>query len=149
MSDIIYKILLADDDEDDCFLFEEALNALPIEFQLKKVFNGDDLCTYLLAENIVYPDIIFLDLNMPRKNGFECLRLIKSNINVKHIPIVIISTSIDETAILQVYNNDASQYIRKPDNFEILKNVIARALFVVANKKYIKPPLEHFILNKY
>ena len=147
MNNIIYKILLADDDRDDCFLFSQALAELPIQSHLTTVYNGEEFCEHIFSEKVIHPDIIFLDLNMPRKNGFDCLKEIKANNNLNQIPIIIVSTSDVEFTVQQVYDNGAVQFIKKPNDFNVLKNVIARALFAVANKKFAKPSYEHFILK--
>ena len=71
------NILLADDDYDDCMFFKKALESLPIVSQLKMVHDGEQLMDLLLSEATTLPDILFLDLNMPRMNGMECLMEIK------------------------------------------------------------------------
>ena len=81
----LLNILLADDDNDDCTFFEAALSALNLKTQLKTVNDGEALMTYL-SENVhQLPDVLFLDLNMPRKNGFECLTDLKENNRFKQI----------------------------------------------------------------
>ena len=72
------NILLADDDQDDCLLFKEALDELAITVQLTAVQNGEELMQ-LLNKAEILPDLMFLDLNMPRKNGMECLFAIKQS----------------------------------------------------------------------
>ena len=73
------NILLADDDLDDCLFFKEALEGMPVNTHLTAVHDGEQLMQLLANEKIKLPDILFLDLNMPRKNGFECLTEIKQN----------------------------------------------------------------------
>ena len=95
-----FNVLLVDDDKDDCLFFKEALDELPINVNLTTVYDGDQMIN-LLKKNELYPSVIFLDLNMPRKNGMECLMEIKSNaefeINkMNKIPIVLFSTSNDK-----------------------------------------------------
>src|ERR1035438_6847359 len=88
-------IFLADDDADDCTFFEEALRDLQVQAQLTIVNDGVALMT-TLDETVTEPPpphVIFLDLNMPRKNGFECLDEIRQNPRFKEIPVVIFSTS--------------------------------------------------------
>ena len=89
------NILLADDDTDDCIFFENALKEICIETNLAIVHDGEQLLKYLLenSSRALAIDVIFLDLNMPRKNGFESLAEIKENDNLKHIPVVMFSTS--------------------------------------------------------
>ena len=67
------NLLLADDDIDDCSFFKEVLENLPISTHLTTVHDGEQLIQLLAKETIELPHVLFLDLNMPRKNGFECL----------------------------------------------------------------------------
>ena len=73
------KLLLADDDSDDCTFFSEALQDLPVSATLSVVKDGIQLMSTLTNSTSQLPDILFLDLNMPRKSGFDCLSEIKSN----------------------------------------------------------------------
>ncbi len=72
-------ILLADDDIDDCNFFDKALQALPISSNLTTVRDGERLMKYLGENSKQLPNVLFLDINMPRKSGFECLSEIKEN----------------------------------------------------------------------
>ncbi len=83
------NVLLADDDTDDCRFFELALNELALNTELTIVHNGEQLMSYLTDESNKIPDVLFLDLNMPRKNGFECLLEIKLNKKIGNIPIIV------------------------------------------------------------
>ncbi|MEO6168554.1 MAG: response regulator [Chitinophagales bacterium] len=120
-------LLLADDDPDDCSLFQDALAELSIERPLIIVHNGEELMVHLYNSN-QFPDIIFLDLNMPGKNGFECLKEIKMDRTLREIPVIIISTSSEQNVIDQLYSSGAQFYIRKPNEFSHLKNLIANAI---------------------
>ena len=88
-----FNILLADDDYDDRLFFAKALNEIAIDTQLKTVNNGEELMDYLTENCEHIPDILFLDLSMPRKTGFECLIEIKENEKMKSLPVVMFSTS--------------------------------------------------------
>jgi CheY-like chemotaxis protein len=128
------QILLADDDKDDCFLFREALSELPIATTLETVHDGEELITYLEKHKSSLPHVLFLDLNMPRKNGFECLTEIKHSDELKDLPVVMFSTSYprdmhyEQDMIKVLYNIGAQDYIRKPANFTLLKEVINNIL---------------------
>ncbi len=131
----ILKILLADDDIDDCFFFDKALNEIPIATQLTKVHDGEELMNHLSANLGNLPDILFLDLSMPRKTGFECLSDIKENNKLDGIYIVMFSTFHAQNSI---YNQDminfllkigANDYIKKADEFVKLKQTIQKTLF--------------------
>ena len=90
---IKHNLLLADDDIDDCIFFKEVLEELPVESFLTTVKDGVELMKFLNTANL--PDVLFLDLNMPRKTGHECLSEIKKDQKLKHLPVIIFSTSFD------------------------------------------------------
>jgi CheY-like chemotaxis protein len=139
-------ILLADDDQDDCFFFSEALGKLSIATQLTTVDNGERLMTYLSRNSTELPDVLFLDLNMPRKNGAECLREIKQNKKLKELPVIIYSTYLHSTVADQLYKNGAHYFIRKGDLPE-LRNVLKKVLTMIADNKFERPSRNKFILN--
>lgn len=128
----VLDILLADDDKDDCNFFKEALEELPLSSHLTLVHDGDQLMQLLNKRTGPLPDALFLDLNMPRKNGFACLEEIKGNNKLKHLPVIILSTSFDENIADGLYKNGAHFYICKPADFNKLKEVIKHALALVA-----------------
>ncbi len=80
------NILLADDDTDDCVFFKRALKELAIPISLTTVHDGEQLMDFLANKTNELPHVLFLDLNMPRKNGFECLSEIKSNEKLSQLP---------------------------------------------------------------
>ena len=84
-----FNLLLADDDEDDRIFFNEALQELPIDTSLNTVNDGQQLMNLLTSISTTLPDIIFLDLNMPLKTGYECLKEIKLNEKLKCLPVII------------------------------------------------------------
>ncbi|MEO6173703.1 MAG: response regulator [Flavobacterium circumlabens] len=143
-----YNLLLADDDEDDCAFFKEALDELLLPVSLVTVNDGVQLMDFLSdksAENL--PDILFLDLNMPRKNGFECLTEIKEIVRLQKLPVIIFSTSLDMNIVDTVYEKGALYYIRKPGDFSKLKKVIGNALAITAENNFEQPVKEQFILQ--
>src|ERR1700677_1910964 len=87
------NILLADDDADERYFFEAAVKGLPIATTIETVNDGIFLMDYLGVHLHCLPDILFLDINMPRKNGKECLIEIRSSLTLKHLPIVMYSTT--------------------------------------------------------
>ncbi len=97
-------VFLADDDADDRLLFEEALMEVSEDVILTMAKNGEQLMQYLNRSPPPPPHLIFLDLNMPLKNGFECLEQIKQDEKYKGIPVVIFSTSCQKEAIDRVYS---------------------------------------------
>ncbi len=91
------NILLAEDDKDDCLLFQEALEELDLQTQLTFVHDGVQLMQLLTKNSNQIFDVLFLDLNMPCKNGYECLEEIKRSDELKSLPIIIFSTSYDQS----------------------------------------------------
>lgn len=142
----ILTILLADDDFDDCNFFKEALAKLTLSTNLKTVNDGEELMQLLTNETIDLPNILFLDINMPRKNGFECLSEIKKNERLKDLPIVIFSTSNSRDNINHAFKIGANIYIRKPGNFNQLMQVIQHAI-PIASDKIVSTSQLKYILN--
>jgi CheY-like chemotaxis protein len=140
-------LLLADDDLDDCLFFQEALEELTIVTNLTTVNDGVQLMDFLNAAATALPDTLFLDLNMPRKSGFECLTELKGNESLKGIPVVIFSTSLDPEVVNTLYNNGAHYYIRKPGDFNILKRVIEEATSRIDKNKSQRPDRIDFIIK--
>lgn len=140
-------IFLANDDADDRMLFEDALKELSIPTQLTIAKDGVELMSKLeLIVEPPPPDVIFLDLNMPRKNGFQCLEEIRNNPKLKDIPIVIFSTTANNNAVNKTYQQGATFYISKPHSFPILIKAIET---VLALEMWMKPqpPKEKFVLT--
>lgn len=132
------RILLADDDEADRLLFKEALKDLKIKTSVHTVDDGVELMEYLKGKDLILPELLFLDLNMPRKNGLECLKEIKANPRYKEIAVVIYSTSASERDIEETFMSGANVYINKPSNYNALKQVLETA--VLNAKVYQDPP---------
>jgi CheY-like chemotaxis protein len=142
------NILLADDDLDDCNFFKQALEELSPSAQLTTVHDGEELMNYL-SENSPRnegTDVLFLDINMPRKNGLECLSEIKRNAKLKDIPVVMFSTSNSWDTINMLFKSGSHVYIHKPSDFAQLKQVIHHALPIAAEEVFSRSPLK-YILN--
>ncbi|HKR05359.1 MAG TPA: response regulator [Bacteroidia bacterium] len=142
-----HDLLLADDDADDCIFFKDALEDLPVISTLTTVHDGVELMQLLSARKGNLPDILFLDLNMPRKTGFECLSEIKSDDKLKHLPVIIFSTSLNMEAVNLLYDTGANYYIRKPGDFSKLKKIIHEALTITAQTTSKQPAREKFVLQ--
>lgn len=140
------RVLLADDDDDDRLLFLDVLKELPRSISLAVAGDGEQLMKMLTETGSKLPDVLFLDLNMPLKNGFECLSEIRSNKKLLHLPVIIFSTSSQPSAIEQVYEGGADLYIRKPNDFTQLRRVIEHVLAVNWKKVSTRPPKEEFVL---
>lgn len=121
-------ILLAEDSPTDVMLTREALAHAKVLNELHVVEDGVEAMQFLHREGshaaAARPDLILLDLNMPRKNGQEVLTEIKADSNLKSIPVVILSTSSNEADLMNAYGNHANCYIRKPVDFEAFSDVV-------------------------
>jgi CheY-like chemotaxis protein len=126
-----FTILMANDDEDARFLVEEALREVRVSIRSKSVENGEQVLDYLYrrgqyaaASNWHRPDLILLDLNMPRLDGRETLTLIKSDPDLQPIPIVILTTSQRGGDVWRCYQLGANSFIPKPVTYEGLVKVM-------------------------
>ena len=124
-------ILMADDDDDDRLLAQDALSESELDGTLHFVENGEDLLDYLWRRGNYAPPVeaprpglILLDLNMPRKDGREALREIKTDPELRRIPVVVLTTSKADTDIGAIYELGANSFISKPFQFEALVNVM-------------------------
>ncbi len=141
------NVFLADDDKDDCLLFQEAIEELKLPTQITTVHDGEQLIMHLESIYPILPNLIFLDLNMPRKNGFECLTAIKKHAELHTIPVIIYSTSFDKEEALLLKKAGAKYYICKPANFNDLKTVIHRAIMLIHENTQLVST-ENFVINK-
>ncbi len=115
------NILLADDDEDEQYFFEIAFKESPIGTNLNTVYDGVYLMEYLNQHLESLPDVIFLDINMPRKSGLECLIEIKSNEKLKLIPIVVYSSCDSADNIVAYYEHGACSFLQKGHYTELIQ----------------------------
>ena len=117
-------IILVDDDEDDRLFFTDAFQEIKIATKIQTFKDGVELMDYLNSDRAILPEILFLDLNMPKKNGIECLNEIKANSKFDDIAIAIYSTSSSEEHIEETFVLGANIYIKKPSDFNDLKKVL-------------------------
>jgi len=108
------QVLLADDDIDDCLLFKEALNELPVSSHLATVKNGEQLLQLLAKETGDLPDVLFLDLNMPDIHGIEVIEFVRSHKAYSEIPICVVTTRGDESSRSTALEAGANIYLTKP-----------------------------------
>ncbi len=141
------NILLADDDTDDCLFFKEAIAGLQPATNFIAVHDGEQLMHLLGNDTNQLPHILFLDLNMPRKNGFECLAEIKQNKKLNGLPVVIFSTSFEQEIVNLLYDNGAQYFIRKPSEFIQFKNIILHTLTLIMQNKVVQPAKENFVIT--
>ena len=124
------NIVLADDDEDDRLFFTDAFNELKINTKVATYNDGVELMDYLNIDDCILPDILFLDLNMPRKSGKECLEEIRNNNKFDDVAIAIYSTSSSEDDIENTFISGANIYIKKPNDFSLLKKVLSEVVTI-------------------
>ena len=124
-------VLMADDNPDDRFLTKEAFYEANLTNKLEFVENGEELLDYLNRSNKFsnlvgqpLPGLILLDLNMPRKDGREALKEIKSHPHFRRIPVVVLTTSKADEDVLRSYDLGVNSFILKPLSFDDFINVI-------------------------
>lgn len=148
MNKLNCNILLADDDEDDCLFFKDALDELALAVTLKTVNDGEQLMKFLVNNaSSGLPDVLFLDLNMPRKSGYECLTEMKMIEQLKHLPVIVFSTSFNTDTVDLMYEKGAIHYIQKPGDFDKLKKIIKKALHTTEKSNFKQPVRTDFVLQ--
>lgn len=122
------SILVAEDDADDRVLLSDAFAESGVEVSIEFVADGVELMARLaerdLAADEVLPDLVLLDLNMPRMDGREALRAIRDSERLRHLPAIILTTSNAELDIRLSYQLGANSYVTKPRRFEELITVL-------------------------
>jgi two-component system, chemotaxis family, response regulator Rcp1 len=122
------KILLVEDNEGDIILTLKALKKAHMHNTIDVVKDGEKALQFLRKEGMYNeaetPGLILLDINLPKLNGKEVLNIIKTDEQLKHVPVVMLTTSNSEKDILESYNHYANCYITKPNNFPDFLNVI-------------------------
>jgi len=137
-------VLFVDDDSDESYLFNEALEHSGLNIRLSKANDGNHLLSYLHSEPT--PDMVFMDINMPYKDGLEALSEIRSNSKFANLPLVIYSTSKNEESIEACYQKGADLFVVKPQNFDGMVSVVKRVC-TVDWKNYKKPSREEFVIS--
>ena len=143
----MHHLLLADDDIDDCVFFKDALEDLPIPATLTTVHDGVQLMNFLSSTSDHLPSALFLDMNMPRKSGFECLSEIKRIDKLKKLPVIIFSTSFNSEVVDLLYEKGAHYYIRKPGEYKDLKKIILEVITLTSGSDLPQPARDKFILH--
>jgi CheY-like chemotaxis protein len=123
---------IIDDDADDQELFMEAVSEVDDSIQCISASDCEDALDLLKNGKIALPDVIFLDLNMPRLNGKQCLSELKKQANLKHIPVIIYSTSSEKRDMEETARLGAAHFLTKPNKFEEL----CQALSFVISKDW-------------
>ena len=124
-----FEILLVEDNPGDIRLIQEVLKNSDFVSNLAVVFNGEEALDYLMRRNqftdVRYPDLILLDLNLPRLSGLEVLEEIKKAEGVEHIPVIVLTSSDASMDVTKAYKMHANAYITKPVDYEQYVKVIS------------------------
>ena len=137
-------ILFSDDDTDDALLFTQAADLMTTPILLSFAEDGEQLMRFLTRDTL--PDLIFLDLNMPVKNGIECLREIRNDNKLDDLPIIVYTTSDNPRDIDACYELKANLYVVKPTSFESIIKTLKKIINIdFKNQDF--PDKENFILE--
>lgn len=136
-------ILMADDDKDDYVILKEAALRAGESVKISYAANWLDLWRFIIK---TLPDILFLDLNMPVKNGIECLQLLRSDRKYDQLPILIYSTSVSRVDIDKAYENGANYFIVKPSAIDDLSNMIKKIVSMDRESLLSVPSKEEFVI---
>ena len=137
-------VLLAEDDDEDYFIFSLAIKELTIKVVLTRAENGDLLLQLLDEKN---PDIVFLDLLMPCKDGRTCLKEIRANKKYDSVPIVVYSSLNDLKSIEFCYREGSNLYAIKPSTLQELKTVLEKIFSIDWKKMLYFPPRSKFVVT--
>jgi CheY-like chemotaxis protein len=141
------RIVLADDDAEDREVFAEVTHELVPGMEINMAPNGEQLMRMLNTATAPLPDVIFLDLNMPLKNGQQCLREIRSHEKLKHIPVVIYSTSINCDYVNDTFSNGANYYLQKPTSYSKLRQALQK-MFTLNAQNLLNTDKEKYLLTE-
>lgn len=136
-------ILMADDDRDDFDILKEAVQRTGEPLKVSYAANWLELWRFIIK---TVPDILFLDINMPVKNGLECLQLLRQDRKYDEIPIIIYSTSVSQTDIDRAYEHGANYFIVKPNAIDDIANMVKKICSMSKEALHAIPPREEFVL---
>jgi CheY-like chemotaxis protein len=137
-------VLLAEDDNEDYYIFSLAIQQIPFTVLLTRAENGE-LLMKLLDEKV--PDILFLDMLMPCRDGQQCLREIRANKKYDALPIIVYSSLDDLRTIEFCYREGSNLYAIKPSSFDELRTILERILSIDWKKVLYFPTMADFVLN--
>jgi len=146
MNNKTVNIILAEDDADDRILFQYALEEAATSVNLSTVKDGESLLNVLYGTHETPFDYIFLDINMPGKNGKECLKQIRNDRKFDKVPVVMLTTSSNQKDIEETYSKGASLYITKPCYHSELISILKK-VFSLNWKDQATHKKENFVLS--
>jgi CheY-like chemotaxis protein len=139
------EILLVEDNEDDVVLIQEAFVESRLVSAIQRVSDGEEALAYLRHEGkynaVSLPGMVLLDINMPRKNGFEVMQAIKEDPHLRSLPVIMLTTSDREEDIVRSYAGGACSYIRKPVDLAQFQTIMSQ--FEVYWTMISRIPLHH------
>lgn len=136
----IQKIMVTDDDADERELFIEAMSTISASVSVETAQDGEELMYYLTTSEAL-PDLIFPDLNMPKKGGMECLMEIEDHDHLHKLPIIVYSTAQNPRHVEEAFWYGAIGFLHKPNSFSELTNTLCRLLASVEVTTYKKERL--------
>jgi DNA-binding response OmpR family regulator len=139
------NVLIAEDDHDDFEMFSLAIQDLSISVIIRRAENGDVLMQVLEAN---VPDILFLDISLPRKDGKQCLREIRANHKYDLLPIIMYTSFQDPRSIEFSFREGANIFIIKPSSYQELKEILKNVFAIEWKKSMYYPALPDFVINK-
>jgi CheY-like chemotaxis protein len=137
-------LLFVDDDSDESYLFNEALEHSGLNIELSRAKDGNDLIEYLKNESL--PDMVFIDLNMPYKDGLEALIEIRKDEKFNKLPLVIYSTTKNNSHIDSSYKNGASLFVVKPNTFDGMVEIVKKVC-TIDWENFSTPKREEFLIT--
>lgn len=136
-----FHIMLIDDNEGDLILMNEVLERIVVA-ESTIIKDGQEALDFF-NDNSCIPELIFLDINLPKKNGFEVLEFIRHDLMLKDIPVIMFSTSSSIEDVLKSYRGNASMFLTKPVDFDVFELLVTNAVQFWIN--YSKLLQENFI----
>jgi len=141
------NILLADDSVDEHFLFIHTIKGIANDVVISTAMNGVELIKQLNKPDAALPDLLFLDLNMPLKNGKEALAEIRKNERLASLNVVIYSTSDEKRDIDETYALGANAYVRKPQDYIGLEQTLSDLIALYRNNGVIRFPKSEYVFS--
>ena len=142
-----YNIILAEDDPDDRHVFSMAIKETFGQANITGFDNGQSVIHSLLSNTSTNCDVLFLDINMPRMNGIDCLREIKDHIQFSRIPIVMLTTSSTKEDVMDTFYAGATRFITKPPTYKELLNLFTQVYNLMRDGKLRKTDLFNYVMK--
>ncbi len=141
-------IILVDDDPDDRFFFREIVSEIKTPLELKEFEDGEAFLNYLKeCSSIPPPHLVLLDINMPKKNGIECLQELRADHRFNDLPVVMFTTSTNIRDIEDSYNHGANNFVKKAYTFEEGKNAFESLLKKLENDGFKEGGRDSFFMG--